>query len=522
MSYTSDTPSRHCGTCRAVIPAGDRFCQTCGAPQLHQPSNPTPPLGMSSPPNGSPYNAPQPSPDAPTGAAGQDSTPHAPSHNRSRALALAAAVVVVAAGAAGGTLVLTRPAASNKAALIGARSSKVNSSTTLNVRSVSTTTASSAGPAASRYSSFSSEYSALKGAIARIDTVGCDGSAYVGSGFAVDAHHIVTAAHVVEGSQSMTVTLAGTPVPSQIIGLDASGDVALLQSDSALPGPYISIASTAPAVGQRVAAIGFPLGGGLTMTQGSVSALGQTIAVNSTQLSGLVQTDTALNPGNSGGPLLALDGTARGIVDALATPANATGYAISPNYASSEVTHWLASPESHPLPLCTAPNPLGSVAAASPSSPSPSGESADAQQISAILSQSASARSTVVSATQAVTNCSADPNSEASQIQTAVAQRQAALQQLGAITGSGIPNESAILSDLQSALTYSDQADQDYMAWMSDIEGDSCPYPTTSDPNFQAASSASTAATSAKNAFLGLWNPVASQLNLPQYSQSQI
>jgi hypothetical protein len=107
------------------------------------------------------------------------------------------------------------------------------------------------------------------------------------------------------------------------------------------------------------------------MTQGSVSALEQSILVNNTQLAGLVQTDTALNPGNSGGPLLGLDGRASGIVDALNTQANATGYAISPKYATSEVDHWLVSPESHPLPLCTSPNPLGSGPAGPPPSSAP-------------------------------------------------------------------------------------------------------------------------------------------------------
>jgi S1-C subfamily serine protease len=213
----------------------------------------------------------------------------------------------------------------------------------------------------SGYTSFEAEYPATKGAIAKISTIGCDGSAFVGTGFAIDAHHIVTAGHVIEGSKSMTVTFGGNPVPTQIVGLDASGDVALLESDSLLPAPYIPLGDSAPGVGERVAAIGFPLGGDLTITQGSVSALGQSITVNNNQLAGLVQTDTALNPGNSGGPLVALDGTARGIVDALNTQANATGYAIAPQYARSEVQHWITSPESHPLPLCTAPDPYGSV-----------------------------------------------------------------------------------------------------------------------------------------------------------------
>jgi len=198
-----------------------------------------------------------------------------------RVVALVVTVVVVAAAATGVTVFLTRSKAAPQAAAGG-------------------------GAAAASYASFEAEYPATKGAIARIDTIGCNGSAYVGTGFAIDAHHIVTASHVVEGSNTMTVTLDGNPVATQIVGFDASGDVALLQSDSALPGPYIPLADSAPGVGERVAAIGFPLGAGLTLTQGSVSALGQDLTVNNNQLAGLVQTDTALNPGNSGGPLVAL------------------------------------------------------------------------------------------------------------------------------------------------------------------------------------------------------------------------
>jgi len=260
-------------------------------------------------------------------------------------VALVVTVVVVAAAATGVTVFLTRSKAAPQAGP-------------------------GAGTAPANYASFEAEYPATKGAIARINTIGCNGSAYVGTGFAIDAHHIVTAGHVVEGSSTMTVTLDGNPVPTQIVGLDASGDVALLASDSALPGPYIPLADSAPGVGERVAAIGFPLGAGLTLTQGSVSALGQDLTVNNNQLAGLVQTDTALNPGNSGGPLIALDGTARGIVDALNTKANATGYAIAPQYAHAEVQRWIATPESHPLPLCNAPSPY--VAAGVPAPPAQS------------------------------------------------------------------------------------------------------------------------------------------------------
>jgi hypothetical protein len=92
----------------------------------------------------------------------------------------------------------------------------------------------------------------------------------------------------------------------------------------------------------------------------------------------------------------------------------------------------------------------------------------------------------------------------------------------GAIPVTVLPNGPTMIADLAAALRASNQADQYYIAWMQDIEGLSCPYPTNTEPNFAAASSASAQATSAKTAFVVLWNPLAAQLGLPQYSASQI
>jgi hypothetical protein len=220
-----------------------------------------------------------------------------------------------------------------------------------------------------KYSSFESEYASVKKAVVKFKTFGCDGNAYEGSGFAIDAHHIVTAGHVIESSESITVLVGGVPIPVHLIGLDVSGDLALLETSGALSPPFIPLENHDPAVGERVAAIGYPLGGSLSMTQGSVSALQQGITVNETQLAGLVQTDTALNHGNSGGPLMGLDGRANGIVDALATDANATGYATSPKYAGADVANWLSHPQNLPLPLCSRPDPLGAISAL-PTTPS--------------------------------------------------------------------------------------------------------------------------------------------------------
>jgi len=73
-----------------------------------------------------------------------------------------------------------------------------------------------------------------------------------------------------------------------------------------------------------------------------------------------------------------------------------------------------------------------------------------------------------------------------------------------------------------SRLKASDQADQDFVRWMHDIEGSSCPYVSSSDSNYQGATSASAQADGAKQALLSLWNPVAAQFGLTQYTAGQI
>lgn len=516
----SQDQTSKCPVCGAEGDPAHRFCSRCGTslptPQAMDPGAPTTPEGT---PSGAAVPYPVPGDAAPStgpsdrGSGEQGANPQIiqepPKKNRRVGLVIGivAGVIVVAGAAAGATIALSSGGNNHPS---GSSSSSSSGSQAAGSRVIS-------------YSSFQVEYAAVKGAIVEIKTVGCDGNTYVGSGFVTDAHHIVTAGHVVEGSQSMTVTVNGQPVPTQIVGLDASGDVALLASDAALPAPYVPLGHVSPQVGQHVAAIGFPLAGGLTMTQGSVSALNQSLSVNNTNLGGLVQTDTALNPGNSGGPLIALDGHADGIVDALNPQANGTGYAIDPQYALAEVNHWITTPESHPLPLCSAPDPYGSGSASSVGSSVTAGaESAAATAVGSILQQSSTARGTVVAATQEVNNCTGDPATEASAMQGAIASRDSALQQVNAITPADLPDGGVLLSDLNAALQASDQADQDFVLWMGDIEGTSCPYATTSDSNYQAATAASSQADSAKQAFLALWNPVAAQFGLTQYTAGQI
>jgi putative serine protease PepD len=130
-----------------------------------------------------------------------------------------------------------------------------------------------------------------------------------GSGFVYDsAGHIVTNAHVVEGATAITVRFQnGKTAKATLVGKDESEDIAVIKVDAAssLLHPLTIGTSADVQPGQTVVAIGSPFGLPETMTAGIVSAVDRTItAPNNFSISGSIQTDAAINHGNSGGPLL--------------------------------------------------------------------------------------------------------------------------------------------------------------------------------------------------------------------------
>ena len=136
----------------------------------------------------------------------------------------------------------------------------------------------------------------------------------VGSGFIVSADgYIVTNAHVVEEVDRIVVGLNDhTELPAEIIGKDRRSDIALLKVKSAAPLPAVKIGDIGKVkVGQWVLAIGSPFGFESTATQGIISALGRSLP--SDNYVPFIQTDAAVNPGNSGGPLFNLNGEVIGV-----------------------------------------------------------------------------------------------------------------------------------------------------------------------------------------------------------------
>src|SRR3954471_19721332 len=139
-----------------------------------------------------------------------------------------------------------------------------------------------------------------------------------GSGFVIDTDgHIATNQHVVDGATSIEVTFAdGKTASAKVVGTDPSTDVAVIKADVAKSElhPLSFADSNAVQVGDGVVASGSPVRLGGTVTTGIVSALDRTIdAPNKFTISGAIQTDAAINHGNSGGPLLDAEGHVIGI-----------------------------------------------------------------------------------------------------------------------------------------------------------------------------------------------------------------
>jgi putative serine protease PepD len=173
-------------------------------------------------------------------------------------------------------------------------------------------------------------------------------STSTGSGIVVDRRgDILTADHVVRGASSVSVTFAdGATRRAHVRGHDATTDLAVLAvNPSGLSLHPLALGdSGALQVGDPVAAIGDPFGYQRSMSTGIVSGLDRTIqGLNGFSVGHAVQTDAAIDPGNSGGPLLNARGQVIGIVDQIATgnsgadSSTGVGFAISSNVAKAEL-----------------------------------------------------------------------------------------------------------------------------------------------------------------------------------------
>jgi S1-C subfamily serine protease len=158
-----------------------------------------------------------------------------------------------------------------------------------------------------------------------------------GSGFVISTDgYIVTNNHVIEDALSIKAAFAdGVELTAELIGADPSTDIAVIKVYDGDLKPLQFADSGLLEPGQIAIAIGNPMGLQHTVTAGVVSALGRTLRANNGRLiDDIIQTDAALNPGNSGGPLVNSAGKVIGVNTAVVSSAQGLCFAVSSNLAA--------------------------------------------------------------------------------------------------------------------------------------------------------------------------------------------
>lgn len=179
---------------------------------------------------------------------------------------------------------------------------------------------------------------------------GSGASSAEGTGIVYDTNgNIVTNEHVIDGASSVLVKLpSGKSYKATVVGSDKSTDVAVLHVDA--PESELTVLhfgdSSKVSVGDGVVAIGNPFGLDDTVTSGIVSAINREIsALDQTPIEGAIQTDAAINHGNSGGPLFDMQGNVIGVTSQIQSESGdsaGVGFAIPSNLVKSIVTQLLA------------------------------------------------------------------------------------------------------------------------------------------------------------------------------------
>ena len=208
--------------------------------------------------------------------------------------------------------------------------------------SVATGVAAGAGCAAPRgtnseggESPYTQVYNEVLPAIVVVHTAENDRKVGQGSGFAIDPRTIVTNHHVVDPGSAVTVRLAdGQWADASVVGSDRHSDLAVLELDSSVSVPEtLSFVAAPTPVGAEVVAIGAPFGLSESLSRGIVSARGRSVqGLSRFSIPAAIQTDTEINSGSSGGPLVDLAGDVAGVV--FASQGGNVGFAVSAELAT--------------------------------------------------------------------------------------------------------------------------------------------------------------------------------------------
>ena len=198
-------------------------------------------------------------------------------------------------------------------------------------------------------------------AVVRIDVLTCD-ARWMGSGFVVGDHLVMTANHVAAGASAITVQTSTGVTRARVVGLDPATDSALLRTDGALTDQALELRTETPALGESLAVLGYPLSTyELRFTEGAVSGLHEPVSYDGGPEIDAMVTDSAINGGNSGGPALDAAGRVVGLVSgqllwvvgasADPAPAQGQGYLIPAADLATNLARWRAAPD-QPLETC--------------------------------------------------------------------------------------------------------------------------------------------------------------------------
>lgn len=299
----------YCPNCQASLHPSDRFCARCGAEIAHAPIAAVP--------------APAPA------------TPRSRHPFAFGTIAVVLLVIAAGVGVAIGHHSDHKP-------------TKVLAVTTTKTADPAPTPKPTPTPVAP---TFASLYDAVSNGVVRIETTSCDGKA-TGTGFLLSPTLVATVAHVVNGARNVVVRTATGSTTGTVVGINPARELALVQVATPIEGHIFQLAKSDPKVGDDVAAIGYPLAGPQSFTKGTVSGLGRTITVEGTKLDDVLQTDTPLNPGNSGGPIMTVDGTVVGLDEAGNVDAQNLNYAIPATDAADVLAAWEQEPSPVTVPAC--------------------------------------------------------------------------------------------------------------------------------------------------------------------------